>query len=251
MASPSGINNAFYDDLGERWFTAQDDPVALLRAEGEVKHAWVETQLRERLGIPQPENPPLRVLDVGCGAGFLTHRLAALGYAVQGLDCSPGALRMARSRSGSDRYHRGDALRLPFRDGSFDAVCAMDFLEHIENPRAAIAEAARVLRPGGLFFFHTFNRNFLAWLIIIKGLEWFVCNTPPRMHVLRLFIKPRELEGYCRDSGLRVEAWRGVRPDFRRTAFWRMLGTGIVPRDFRFVLTPSLRLSYMGMAKKS
>jgi len=243
VATGPAVNNDFYDDLGERWFTAQDDPVALLRAEGEAKQAWVSAQLRERLGLS-----PRRVLDIGCGAGFLTRHLAKGGHQVQGLDYSLNSLRMAQKGGMSEGYSRGDALRLPFHDGVFDVVCAMDFLEHVEDPKAVIAEAGRVLRPGGLFFFHTFNRNFLAWLIIIKGLEWFVRNTPPQMHVLRLFIKPSELEAYCISAGMSPQAWTGVRPDVWRSAFWRMLATGVVPGDFRFVLTPSLKLSYLGVA---
>ena len=243
--NPPAVNNDFYDELGERWLTAQDDPVALLRAEGIAKQAWVEGQLRERMGTRS-----LHILDVGCGAGFLTNRMAELGHSVQGLDYSLGSLRIARMQGTSARYHRGDALRLPFRDGTFDVVSAMDFLEHVEDPCAVIAEASRVLTPGGLFFFHTFNRNFLAWLIIIKGLEWFVRNTPRHMHVLRLFITPAELEGYCNENAMTVRAWSGVRPDVLHSAFWRMLATGVVPEDFRFVLTPSLKLSYLGVAER-
>ena len=217
--------------------------MALLRAEGIVKQAWVESQLQS-----QTKASPLRILDIGCGAGFLANRMAELGHSVQGLDYSFSSLHTARTRTTSAQYHRGDALRLPFQDFSFDVVCAMDFLEHVENPGAVIAEASRVLKPGGLFFFHTFNRNFLAWLIIIKGLEWFVRNTPQDMHVLRLFITPKELENYCNESRMKVAAWTGVRPDFKRMAFWKMLWTRVIPKDFRFVLTPSLRLSYLGVA---
>ena len=243
---PLPVNNAFYDDLGERWFTAQDDPVALLRAEGIAKQAWVEAQLRERL-----KKSPLRILDIGCGAGFLANHLAESGHAVQGLDYSLNSLRMAQSRCKPVQYQRGDAFHLPYRDSAFDVVCSMDFLEHVEDPEAVIAEAGRVLKPGGLFFFHTFNRNFLAWLIIIKGLEWFVRNTPERMHVLRLFITPGESEDYCEAAGMKVEAWTGVKPDVTRASFWKMLLTRVVPENFRFVLTPSLRLSYLGVARKT
>ena len=51
-----------------------------------------------------------------------------------------------------------------------------------------------MLAPGGRFFFHTFNRTWLAWLIVIKGVGWFVRNTPRDLHVLRLFVKPSELD---------------------------------------------------------
>jgi 2-polyprenyl-6-hydroxyphenyl methylase/3-demethylubiquinone-9 3-methyltransferase len=248
------VNNAFYDDLGARWLHAQDDPVALLRAEGVVKRAWVERRLRDhadsRSGRGAGAASPLKILDVGCGAGFLARGLNSAGYDVHALDLSGESLRVSRGEDAGVRHLRGDALRLPYMDGSFDAVACMDFLEHVEDPAVVVREAARVLKPGGLFFFHTFSRNPLAWLVIIKGLEWFVRNTPERMHVLRLFIKPRELAGLCRAAGMEPFAWTGVRPDFMRRAFWRMLRTGVVPEDFRFVLTPSLLLSYLGVAEK-
>ena len=98
----------------------------------------------------------------------------------------------------------------------------MDFLEHVEEPELAIREAARLVAPGGLFIFHTFNRNWLAWLVVIKGVEWFVRNTPPHMHVLRLFIKPEELVSMCARSGLAVDSVHGMAPVVFSAAFWKL-----------------------------
>lgn len=236
------INNAFYDDLGARWHEAWDDPVALLRAEGALKAPWIAERLRIASG-----RAPARVLDVGCGAGFLAGHLASEGHRVTGLDLSFGSLLAAR---GARRRVAADAYRLPFADASFDAVCALDFLEHVTAPHRVIAEAARVLRPGGLFFYHTFNRNPLAWLVIIKGVEWFVRNTPRRMHVLPLFLKPAEVRLMCAREGLMAREVTGMRPVLGG-AFLRLLATRRVPRDFRFRFTPSLALAYLGYAVKA
>lgn len=251
-ADRSVINNAFYDTLGDRWHDAYDDPVALLRAEGALKAPWIAERLRVALN-----RGPARVLDIGCGAGFLAGRLAAEGHRVVGMDMSLGSLRAARAGASKgpaaprrEAWLAADAYRLPFPDGAFDAVCALDFLEHVTAPHRVIAEAARVLRPGGLFFFHTFNRNPLAWLVIIKGVEWFVRNTPERMHILPLFLKPAEVRLMCAREGMQVKETTGMRPVVASAAFWKLLATRRVPRDFRFRFTPSLALSYLGYALK-
>src|SRR5204863_3587753 len=112
-----------------------------------------------------------------------------------------------------------------------------------------IAEASRVLVPGGLFVFHTFNRTWQAKLIIIKGVEWFVRNAPKDLHVSRLFVTPDELRGMCHAHGLDNPEIRGSRPRFR-WPLWRMLLTGRVGDDFAFITTPSVKLGYTGFARR-
>ena len=248
-ASPVAItrvNNAIYEQLGERWYDAEDDPIALLRAESRLLAPWLASAVRAEFG-PAPR----RVLDLGCGAGFLSNYLGALGQQVTGLDASAAALQVAAEHDPQRtvRYVQGDALSLPFPAGSFDVVCALDFLEHVEPRERVIAEAARVLAPGGLFFFHTFNRNLLAYLVIIKGVEWFVRNTPPELHVLRLFSRPAEIQRDCAEHGLEMLELCGVRPKLG-WPFWRMLLTVRVQRDFEFTFTRGTPLGFCGRARK-
>jgi 2-polyprenyl-6-hydroxyphenyl methylase/3-demethylubiquinone-9 3-methyltransferase len=245
--SPRSIDNGCYADLGERWYTADDDPVALLRAEARLRTGWVLETLRSL-----SSGRSLQVLDVGCGGGFLTSPLAAAGHSVAGLDLSPGALAVARRHdpTGAARFYAADARRLPFKDATFDAVCAMDFLEHIRERDRFLAETARVLRPGGLFLFHTFNRNPFSHLVAIKGVAWFVRNTPRDMHVIELFLKPRELRALCAAQGLRIEAFHGVRPKLLLGPMARLLFTGRVDARFEFVFTRCLAMGYCGFARK-
>jgi 2-polyprenyl-6-hydroxyphenyl methylase / 3-demethylubiquinone-9 3-methyltransferase len=242
----ANVNNDVYETLGERWYSAEDDPIALLRAESRLRNPWIAGRIARALGARNAD-----ILDVGCGGGFLSNHLGSLGHRVTGIDASRDALAIARryDHSGLVRYQQGDALRLPFDDASFDAVCAMDFLEHVEDPDQVIAEAARVLKPSGLFFFHTFNRSFLSWLIVIKGVEWFVRNTPSNLHILRLFLKPAEVRSSCDRHGLVAVEMRGMRPTLG-LAFWKMLFTGRVSAGFSFTFTNSTGLGFSGMARK-
>jgi 2-polyprenyl-6-hydroxyphenyl methylase / 3-demethylubiquinone-9 3-methyltransferase len=241
------VNNAIYDTLGDRWYGAQDDPVALLRAESAFRAPWIAAEIAAAF-----DGRTVRVLDVGCGAGFLSNDLARRGHVVTGLDASEGSLAAAarHDETTSVNYAVGDARDLSFNNATFDVVCAMDFLEHVDDPSEVISEASRVLAPGGLFFFHTFNRNWLSWLVVIKGVEWFVKNTPRDLHVLRLFVKPRELVAMCAASDMAVQTMRGLEPVALSLAFLRMLVTGSVPREFQFQFTKSTRMGYTGVAVK-
>jgi 2-polyprenyl-6-hydroxyphenyl methylase/3-demethylubiquinone-9 3-methyltransferase len=243
-----GIDNSIYDELGERWYSATDDPVALLRAESRLRTAWVISELSTHFG-PHP----LAILDVACGGGFLANPLALAGHAVTGIDLSQDSLAVAARHDGtaSVAYLAMDARALSFPDGHFDVVCMMDFLEHLPERDEVIREAARVLKPGGWFFFHTFNRTPLGWLIAIKGVEWFVRNTPQHMHVHELFLKPSELVACCTRHRLVVEVLRGVRPRVFSRAFLGLLFTGRVSDRFEFLFTRSLQIGYCGRARKA
>jgi len=194
----------------------------------------------------------ISILDVGCGGGFISNGLAKLGLDVVGLDASEESLSIARKNdsTGTVDYLRGDANQLCISDQQFDVVLAMDFLEHVERPDQIIGEISRVLKPGGLFFFHTFNRNPLSHLINIKLVEWMVNNTPKNLHVPELFIKPVELRNYCSSVQLDVEDMRGLKPVIWGQAMLHALLTGQINDDFRFEFTDSLLLSYSGYARK-
>jgi 2-polyprenyl-6-hydroxyphenyl methylase / 3-demethylubiquinone-9 3-methyltransferase len=248
MPNKTQIDNSIYSTLGERWYTAFDDPVALLRAESKAKAPWVLEKIEKYF----PDTNNTAFLDVGCGAGFLGNKMAAAGFKVTGLDISAESIQVAKDYDDTKtaKYLVGDAYQLPFEDKSFDVVSAMDFLEHVEDPARSIREISRVLKPNGLFFFHTFNRNWLANLVIIQLVEKLVKNTPKNMHVIELFITPKELAKMCEKSGMKVEEMTGIRPRFS-TLTAKSIFTGVVPEKFSFKLTPSLKLSYMGFAIKN
>jgi SAM-dependent methyltransferase len=90
-----------------------------------------------------------RVLDAGCGPGNLSAAAATRGASVVGTDLSQVMVALARSRHPELEFRQADAERLPFPDGTFDAVVANLLIPHLPRPEAAIAELARVLKPGG------------------------------------------------------------------------------------------------------
>jgi len=235
----------FYDFLGEKWYQANDHPVALLRAENKAWSPWIIDEIEKRC------HSSVKVLDIGCGAGFLSNPLAKAGHKVTGIDLSKESLLIAESKDETKRCHYlyGNALDLPFADESFDVITAMDILEHVEDPEKLVKEAARVLRPGGLFFFHTFNRTMQSYLYVIKAVQWCLKNCPQHLHSYEHFLQPKEVTSMCLKNGLHIERLLGLSPK-KGLPFLKMLLTHKVPEDFTFRFSKSLKSGYLGIAIK-
>lgn len=105
---------------------------------------------RDWLAAALPTHSP-DVLDVGCGSGVFASELAALG-GVTAMDVSPDAIAFTRRR-GVRQLCVGNAESLPFKANCFDAVAALDIIEHTED-RLTLGEIVRVLRPGGAALIH-------------------------------------------------------------------------------------------------
>jgi len=133
-----------------------DRSIAITMREG----AWRPRLVREVL-----EGEPADVLDLGCGSGTLAIALAAApgSHRVTGIDGDPEILGMARAKPGSEEVEwvEGLADHLPFDDRSFDRVVTSLLLHHLDPhvKRAALAEARRVLRPGGRLHVADFGRS--------------------------------------------------------------------------------------------
>lgn len=107
--------------------------------------------------------PGERILELGCGSGYYTRALAAVGADVTATDLAENYLEQARAFVGDElgrrvRFRCEDAQRLSSPDGCFDKVLMTEVLEHLPEPERGLAEAVRVLRPGGLLVVSTPSR---------------------------------------------------------------------------------------------
>lgn len=124
------------------------------RAEAYADHTALATvQIIPALLAALRVRPGQRLLDVACGPGHVAGAAAALDLQAQGIDYAPGMATAARQRFPEMTFAEGDAEALPFADASFDSVACNMGLFHMGNPQQAMREAARVLKPGGMFAF--------------------------------------------------------------------------------------------------
>jgi ArsR family transcriptional regulator len=113
--------------------------------------------------------PPLDVADVGCGEGYLTLETARWARSVIGIDRSDEVLERARAlaarrRVANVQWKKGDLTRLPLRDASIDVALLSQSLHHAADPEDALAEAVRVLKPGGRVLVLDLRTHDQAWV---------------------------------------------------------------------------------------
>ena len=240
------IDNAWWDELADDWW----DPTGPVRALHEVNPVRLDYFLGA-LGDVRGK----RLLDLGCGAGLMTEAYAAAGADAIGIDIAQRSLRAGRRHARDHsptiirpHYVGARAESLPFPDASFDAVCTADALEHVHDLPAVLDEAARVLRPGGIFVFDTVNRTWLSRLVMLWLVQDLLRWAPRYTHTYRGFIPPHDLRRDLEQRGL---IWRDLRGlSLQRNAIvagWRYARG----RTFGgFALSDDTRISYVGYAIK-
>jgi SAM-dependent methyltransferase len=132
----------------EHWGRRPRDWAAL----GEPSNQPLFAEVLERLRVGQDT----RLLDIGCGSGYAAAMAAALGASVTGIDITPELIEIARERLTEGQFVVGGMDALPFADDSFDAAVGFNSFQFADDPNAAVAEAARTIKPGGLVAATTF-----------------------------------------------------------------------------------------------
>jgi len=201
---------ARFDALADRWWDP-DGPMRPLHRMNPLRTEWVDARIRRRAG------GPVRVLDVGCGAGLLSEALAKRGHEVLGLDAAGAALAAARAHA------EGQSLALSYRDGlaeellaegvRFPAITALEVIEHVPDPAGFVGTLARLLEPGGSLFLSTLNRTPRSFLVAKLGAEYVLRWLPVGTHDWRKFLTPREAGALLRGAGLRVTDIAGMTLD--------------------------------------
>ena len=253
------INNSFYEQEAHSWWQPGSS-LSLLQALNPGRFRYLDQVVATR----RMDYRRCRVLDIGCGGGFICEEFAKRNANVTGIDPSPStiaeATRHAKKMGFEIEYQAGTGEQLPFEDNSFDLISCCDVLEHVQDLEKVMQETARVLKPGGLYFYDTINRNFLSWLIMIKlAQDWpLTRRVPKNTHVWNMFIKPQELKSTMTKAGLHIQHETGLGPSVNWQGIPTAVSTAISDKRLSAILDPlqireipTKQVLYMGWAINS
>ena len=181
-----------------------------------------------------------RVLDIGCGGGILAEALAHHGATVTAIDKAEASLSVAKLHLLESQLDISylDSTAEEFAEAQpaqFDVVTCLEMLEHVPNPSSVVAACQRLVKPGGLVFFSTINRNPKSYLFAIIGAEYLLNLLPRGTHDYAKLIKPSELATWSRQAHLTLRD---------------QIGMGYNPLTKKYFLQNSLDVNYLACYEK-
>ncbi|KZT59029.1 ubiquinone biosynthesis O-methyltransferase [Calocera cornea HHB12733] len=210
-----------FSRLSAQWWDEHGE-LKMLHKMNPPRVAWLKEKLVETAEVdgerslaPWKAMSGKRILDVGCGGGLLSESLARLGASVTGVDAAASNIAIAElhqshDHSLQDLEYRHAAVEMLAAEGhQFDVLCAMEVLEHVDEPSHFLRSCAELLEPGGHLFLSTISRTPLAHLLTITMAEDTLGLVAPGTHTYEKFIRPSELVSFFDHLGWITQTFDG------------------------------------------
>jgi len=207
---------ARFSALAEAWWDP-DGEFAPLHRFNPVRLGYIRDRLCRHFGRDRRGLRPfagLDVLDVGCGGGLIAEPMARLGATVTGIDASARNIAVAASHAGDAGlaidYRETTAEALAASGARFDAVLALEIVEHVADIVLFLDSCAALMRPGGALVLATLNRTPKSFLFAIVGGEYVLRWLPRGTHRWEKFVRPSEIADGLAPSGIAIEDITGL-----------------------------------------
>ena len=190
----------FAKDSAHWW--DESGPFAPLHRLNPVRLGYIKSQLAaDKTGAKALTG--LKILDIGCGGGLVCEPLARMGASVTGIDADANAIAVAKAHAEKSN------LEIDYRNsasedikGTFDAVLALEIVEHVADIPAFIQSCAKLCKPGGMVIFSTLNRTPRSFALGVVAAEHILRWVPRGTHDWKKFVKPSELVTQAEQNGL-------------------------------------------------
>lgn len=218
---------AKFEAMAAEWW-APEGKFRPLHAMNPCRLDYIAEQIAAEFGRDRRRRRPfegLALADIGCGGGLASEPMARLGADVTGFDAAEESLGVARAHAaagGLDIKYRAElAEDAAARGAKFDAILALEIVEHVATPAEFVNALSKLLKPGGLLIMSTLNRTAESYAAAIVGAEHILRWLPPGTHDWRKFPAPQELEAHLTEASLEVVDVKGMVPDLIRDG-WRL-----------------------------
>ncbi len=191
---------AQFSALADQWWD-EDGPFKPLHRLNPARIGYLRDRLIERFEKVED----LEIADIGCGGGLVTEPFARLGADVTGVDASPENIKAAKAHARdmglSIRYLATTAEKLAAEGKKFDAVFALEIVEHVNDVALFIDSITRLVKPTGLLIMSTLSRTPKSFALGIVAAEYILKWLPRGTHDWKKFLKPSELAAHLADNG--------------------------------------------------
>jgi len=205
-----------FSDMAEEWW----DPNGKFRPLHQlnpIRLQFIRDRLAGHFGRAVSTVRPLaglRLLDIGCGGGLISEPMARLGADVVGIDASARNIAVAQAHAAQSGlaidYRNAAAEDIAAAGEQFDAVLALEIVEHVADLPSFMAACAALARPGGALVFSTLNRTPQSFVLGIVAAEYVLGWLPRGTHQWSRFLRPSELAAALRPLGVQIAALEGI-----------------------------------------
>ncbi|MFL1780944.1 Ubiquinone biosynthesis O-methyltransferase [Candidatus Hepatincolaceae symbiont of Richtersius coronifer] len=184
-----------FSAMATEWWK-KDGKFKILHAFNHTRMVFIE-QCLSSYGQALANPAEVSILDIGCGGGILSEALAKKGYNVTGLDASEPSIVQAKAHAIEQQLNIEYLLATPEEhlqsSKQYNAVFAMEIIEHVADPKEFVNYIKHFIKPGGLLFFSTINRNLKSLVLAKFTAEYILGWLPKKTHDFSKFITPQEL----------------------------------------------------------